>query len=329
MLDVVLVGAGYIAQAEHIPGWLGRADARLTAVVDPRRDVAAGVGAALAIPSFVAVADALSSVPCQAVHVCSPPATHLDLIREAVAAGIHILVEKPLALDVASATLAVEAADAAGVTLMVGAPRRFDRGVQWLLDTVRSGALGEPVAAASRWAISRPAAFTPYFEAPRTSFGGYAAHGLAPVHAKLLEESIHHLAVLRDLVAGGEVRAMDAVAGEVLHVTMTAEGVLLTHTNSTPWLHEESFVVTGTEATATVTPWSPHFPESFPSVQLRPRAGGQAVPALMPVNPYFEQIRHFRAVVAGEEPPVRAPGDSVRDLALIEEISGLAEKVRP
>ena len=51
------------------------------------------------MPAFRTLAQALASQDCDAVLLVSPPATHRELAEEALAAGWHVVVEKPVALD--------------------------------------------------------------------------------------------------------------------------------------------------------------------------------------------------------------------------------------
>src|SRR5262249_47225365 len=67
---------------------------------------------------FGALRDALPYV--DAVVVATPPSTHVPVALEAIDAGKHVLVEKPLAPTVAGAHRLIEAAGRAGVVLMVG-----------------------------------------------------------------------------------------------------------------------------------------------------------------------------------------------------------------
>lgn len=79
-----------------------------------------------------------------AVFVLTPPALHGPLVVACAAAGRHVFVEKPLALDVAGARAAVQACAAADVRLCVGHNYRFDPATvaaRWLLT---SGRLGVP-----------------------------------------------------------------------------------------------------------------------------------------------------------------------------------------
>ena len=79
-----------------------------------------------------------------AVTIATPPHTHAALVRAALAAGKHVLCEKPFARDTAEARTLLAAAEAAGVVHLLGTEFRFDAGQALLARVVRSGAIGEP-----------------------------------------------------------------------------------------------------------------------------------------------------------------------------------------
>ncbi|HEX5211954.1 MAG TPA: Gfo/Idh/MocA family oxidoreductase [Pseudolabrys sp.] len=81
-----------------------------------------------------------------AVVLATPHSQHAAQIAQAAAAGKHILVEKPITLDHASAKVAAEAARKAGVTLAVGYCRRFHPSFVEIRDRLRDGRLGKIVA---------------------------------------------------------------------------------------------------------------------------------------------------------------------------------------
>ncbi len=85
--------------------------------------------------------DALSHI--DALVIATPPSTHARLGALAVAAGKHVLVEKPLATTSAEARSLVEAAKAAGLVLMPGHTLEHNAAVHKLRDLVRSGELGQ------------------------------------------------------------------------------------------------------------------------------------------------------------------------------------------
>ena len=84
--------------------------------------------------------DVLGTV--DAVVVATPPATHAALGQQAINAGKHLLIEKPLATSVAQGELLVKAAARNGVQLMVGHTFEYNAAVWKLRELVRSGVLG-------------------------------------------------------------------------------------------------------------------------------------------------------------------------------------------
>ena len=80
-----------------------------------------------------------------AVVLATPHSQHEQQIKLAAAAGKHILVEKPITLDHASARSAVAAAQQAGVLLGVGFCRRFHPSIGEVRERLRDGRLGRLV----------------------------------------------------------------------------------------------------------------------------------------------------------------------------------------
>src|SRR4051794_29004084 len=78
-----------------------------------------------------------------AVIIATPPTTHVRLALEAIAAGKHVLVEKPLAPSSREARQLIDAAARAGVTLMVGHTFEYNPAVWKLRELVRNRELGE------------------------------------------------------------------------------------------------------------------------------------------------------------------------------------------
>jgi predicted dehydrogenase len=75
--------------------------------------------------------------------VASPARTHAPLVAEAVAAGKHVLVEKPLALATAEAVALAEAADQAGRVLLVGHTFEYNPAVTRMRELLEAGDLGD------------------------------------------------------------------------------------------------------------------------------------------------------------------------------------------
>jgi predicted dehydrogenase len=79
-----------------------------------------------------------------AVSIAGPPATHAPLAAEAIAAGCHVLCEKPFTLDISEAARLVQAGEAAGVVTILGHEFRYSLGqatIEWAL---AEGVIGTP-----------------------------------------------------------------------------------------------------------------------------------------------------------------------------------------
>src|SRR5436190_23653640 len=94
-----------------------------------------------AAPRHTPLGTALPQV--DAVVVATPPSTHVAVALQAIEAGKHVLVEKPLAPTTDGARLLESAASAAGVTLMVGHTFEYNPAVRKLRELVRNDELGE------------------------------------------------------------------------------------------------------------------------------------------------------------------------------------------
>jgi predicted dehydrogenase len=90
---------------------------------------------------FSSLRDALPYI--DAAVVATPPTTHVPVALEAIEAGKHVLVEKPLAPTTAGARQLIDAAARAGVTLMVGHTFEYNPAVWKLRELVQTRSLGE------------------------------------------------------------------------------------------------------------------------------------------------------------------------------------------
>lgn len=140
-MRVAVVGCGYWG-SKHIRVLNGLGEVDSVAVVDPRVDRRAELERSFPkTGSFENLATALPHV--DAVVIATPPETHVRLGLQAIEAGRHVLVEKPLATTSAGARRLIDAAAAAGVTLMVGHTFEYNAAVWRLRDMVARGELGD------------------------------------------------------------------------------------------------------------------------------------------------------------------------------------------
>ncbi|HEX8523995.1 MAG TPA: Gfo/Idh/MocA family oxidoreductase [Tepidisphaeraceae bacterium] len=147
-LGIGIIGFGRIG-AEHA-GWIARSrNCRVVAVADPtplRRAKAEHLGVR-AYPHHHAL---LKDPDVDAVLVSTPTAMHHNHAGDALAAGKHVMVEKPMALDFVQAKDLVQRARDAGCTLSVFHNRRWDLDYLTLKNAIEAGTFGSVINVESR-----------------------------------------------------------------------------------------------------------------------------------------------------------------------------------
>jgi predicted dehydrogenase len=100
--------------------------------------------------------DLLADPEIDLVHVCLPTERHESVSIEALRAGKHVLVEKPIAIELETAERMLEAAREAGKLLMVAQVLPFFPEFRWARECVQSGKYGKLLGASFRRVITTP-----------------------------------------------------------------------------------------------------------------------------------------------------------------------------
>lgn len=138
MTAICLVGIGKIAVDQHVPAIGGSADWELAATVSR-------AGTVDGVQSFTDFDQMLSARPdIPVISLCLPPVPRYDYAAKAIAAGRHVMLEKPPGATLAEVYALAEMARAAGVSLYTTWHSRMAKGVApakaWLADKTVTGA---------------------------------------------------------------------------------------------------------------------------------------------------------------------------------------------
>jgi len=196
MMRVAVIGLG-IGKV-HLQEYAANPRTRIAAVVDINPEARQASAAAYGVPGYASIAEMLRQTPIDAASVCTPPAYHAAQVEELAAAGVHALVEKPMAPTLADCHRMIEAARRGGVTLMIGQKKRFSAPYAWLKPRL-GGEFGEPKWASIKYALGR--VVKPWFWDERDGGG------------PLLENTIHIWDLTRFLM--GEVATVYARGGNL------------------------------------------------------------------------------------------------------------------
>src|SRR5215831_1940926 len=185
---IAVAGAGLIGRA-HIKRILEEPQADLACIIDPAPQ-AKELAASLGVACFADLAAALAETKPDGVILATPNTAHVPGGLVAARAGVPILVEKPISNDIASATNLVEAAERAGVPILVGHHRRHSAHIRKAKEILDSGRLGQ-VAAVN--------AFCFYRKPDSGYFDGVGSWRREPGGGVVLINLIHAIDDLRNL----------------------------------------------------------------------------------------------------------------------------------
>ena len=125
-LRVGVIGCGLIAQVMHLHYLRELSDRfEIAAICDLSAEARAACAREYGVPQQFDTWQELIAQPLDAVLVLTS-GSHAPIAIAAAKAGMHVLVEKPMCFSVAEGKAMVEAADKAGVTLMVAYNKRYD-----------------------------------------------------------------------------------------------------------------------------------------------------------------------------------------------------------
>lgn len=142
-LRVVVVGCGNMGSS-HARAYAGLEGFELAGLVDRSPERAATLsGELLGVPHYVSFDEACANLRPDAVAICTYPGTHHELTLKSLRAGMHVFVEKPLAMTVAEGEEIARCAAESGRKVVVGYILRHHPAWQRFIEEART--LGKPL----------------------------------------------------------------------------------------------------------------------------------------------------------------------------------------
>ena len=307
VLRIGLIGCGGIAAA-HLEAYQQCENAEVVAVADIRPEAAQSLAAAAGAASYADYGQMLAAEKLDGVSILTPPGPHRAIAEAALAAGAHVLCEKPMAGTAADGRAMAEAARAADRLLLVAQCHRFHEPVRRARARIEAGDLGTLSTYRNRFGYLRG---TP----------DEATRGRGGV---LLDNGSHSSYLFRFLVGPVETVSGWAPADQlgqvedlcVCSLQLGAAGGVggIIELDGAARPCPNAIEVFGTEGSAIVDY------SGGPSL-FRP-AAGEAVPlddAQLPGNHRFQrEVDHFAACVLGRAEPEIDATEGVADLQVLE-----------
>jgi len=324
MARLAVIGLGDIGR-RHIQAISDVDGTKLVAVVEPGPNGPATTPND--VPLFPDIAAMLATVTPDGCILATPNATHVPLALPLIAAGIPVLVEKPVADNVADAYALADAAETAGVPVLVGHHRRHNALVQEARRIVRDGLIGDLTAVQATFMARKPDAY--YEVAWRREKGG------GPILINLIHDIDNLRFIAGEIVAVQGVvsnarrgNAVEDTAGALLTFANGAIGTaLISDTTPAPWSWEltagertsyafprmaaDCYYLAGTEGSLAVPSMRLWRPDGAPDWRTPMREEKRPV---SDTDPAARQIGHFADVIAGRAEPIITARDAARTL---------------
>ncbi len=314
MLQWGVIGASTIGREWMVPAINAQPDSVVAAVASSSAERASRYAAEQGIPKVHAsVAELLADSDIDAVYISTTNEWHESQALSAVAAGKHVLCEKPLAMSLDGARAMVAAATAAGVVMGTNHHLRNAATHRTIRELIQSGTIGRPLAARVFHAVYLP----PHLQGwriDRPEAGG----------GVILDITVHDADTLRfalgDEVA--EVTAMTAIQGmgrvgledAVMGVMRFRDGVIAQFHDAFTAPHASTgFEVHGTEGSLYGRDVMTQRPVG--TVTIRRESREEAVP-VQHENLYERSVRCFNAAIRGVGEPAATGEDGIRSLAV-------------
>ena len=154
-LRVGVIGCGRISVMHFVS--IGSIDeVELVACCDIKKERADAAAKEYGVKAYTSYEEMLDTENLDAVHLCLPHHLHCKVAIAAFERGVHVLTEKPMDIDYASAENAVKRAKELGVTFGVIFQCRYNNSAKLVKDAVTSGRLGKVISARSTLTWTRP-----------------------------------------------------------------------------------------------------------------------------------------------------------------------------
>ncbi|MDB4891695.1 MAG: oxidoreductase domain protein [Gemmatimonadetes bacterium] len=322
-----VVGAGAIAQLTHLPVLSKMRGAKLVAICDNDRPKARALADRFDIPDvYTDIEDLLEGDGLNALVIATPNHLHEPHVLSAIAAGLDVLVERPLALTAKGVERIVNAASRAGRKVFVANNHRFRSDVQALAGFLRGGELGK-LTGIRAGAYHHKRAEQGWRQRRVEAGGGaFFDYGLPLVDLALwLSDFPEPERVVANIERGAGKNAVED--SMVVHLKC-GSGMTFTFDVSGAYVGEEErwwFETLSTRGSTRLAPLRVVKELHGRPTDVSPRGAAARESAF--IQSYRAELAHFVAVVAGES-EYEAPADQILVHKIVEAIYKSADEGR-
>jgi len=143
-VGTALIGCGKVGDT-HAQAFASLPESRFVAVFDTDPERARTFAARYGVRPYSDLSELLRHPHLQMASICTPHPTHPEIAIACAQAGVHALIEKPMAVDLDGCDRTIAAAEQAGTKLGVISQRRFYEPVRRVKEAIEAGKIGAPI----------------------------------------------------------------------------------------------------------------------------------------------------------------------------------------
>lgn len=333
-IQLAVVGPGLIG-SKHISLIKHSNDAELSAIVAPDCADNRAIADSHLVPMYQNIEDCLASNAIDGVIISSPNQFHFPQASTCIKAGVPVLIEKPMTVDLMEGQALVSLAQKYAAKVLVGHHRTYSPLLSTAREVIKSGVLGRLVSVIGSAQFYKPSQY--YKDGPwRSELGG----------GPILINMIHEVGNLRSLI--GEISAVQAISSSDVRKFSVEDTVAINFifdngVLGTFLLSDTAATAKSWEQTARENPSYPSYADedcyefagtrgslSFPTMRLKHFPEGtepswwtpftEKVLPISRIDPLQCQLEHFINVIKGSEEPIVSTEDGYKNLQIIEAI---------
>ncbi|MDR5837757.1 Gfo/Idh/MocA family oxidoreductase [Caballeronia sp. LZ034LL] len=338
---IAVAGAGYIGQA-HMGVAQHSATCTLAAIVDPA-PAAEAIAAQAKVPLYATLDQLLAADRPDGIVLATPNQLHVEQARTCLAAGVPVLLEKPIAPTVAEAQALVDDVERSGARMLIGHHRAHSPIMARAKQVIDEGRLGPLVAVMGSAVFFKPDEY--YAGAPwRREPGG------GPILLNMIHE-IHNLRMLCGDIVAVQAFASHATRGFAVEDTVAINLRFASGALGTFMLSDTAACPRSWEQTSQENPAYSTYPDedcyviagtlgslSVPTMRLKSYATpadrswwkpfDEEIVTMQRADPLALQMEHFGQVARGEAEPIVSARDGLQNLRITEAIVEAARSGR-
>jgi len=314
-INLGIIGLGQVAQTIHLPIWMKMQNVTVKGLFDTNKSHAKALADKVGADAYASSAAMLTDPAIDAVHICTPTHTHMKYALEAIEAGKHVLIERPIAKNLEETLAIYDAWKKSGLVVMVGMNQRFRPDAMILKSFIENGELGDIYYIRSGW--NKPIRDAHSWRLKKGQSGGGVLMDLGIIMVDLALW-MTNFPKIESVSAMTFHHNIDSVEDTAIFQSRFEGGMMNVECSWSPMAESDDqwLRIFGTKGSAKLYPFNIHKMMHGNLVDITPTTADTDKANFR--KSYENELRHFIGAVRKLHPATCTPADAVERMKLID-----------